>query len=80
MEMTEPGRIFTQAARRCWTTARAMRFASAELAQVTRTRNLSVKESSLPVTISRSLYFHGVSHLHGRLQYLPEGGNILLGK
>jgi len=69
--------MFTQAARRASTTARAMRFASAALAHVTRTKYLFVKETSGPVTLSRLPHFHGAAYLHGRLQYLPEGGNIL---
>src|SRR5450759_5322223 len=78
MEVTAPGRMFTQAARRAWTMARAMRLASAALAHVTRTIHLSVKKTSRPVTLSRLRHFHGASHLHGRLQYLPEAGNILV--
>ena len=72
--------MLTQAARRASTTARAMRFASGAFAHVTRTKYLSVKKSSRPVTLSRLQHFQGASRLHGRLQYLPEGGNILLAK
>jgi hypothetical protein len=57
-----------------------MRFASGAFAHVTRTKYLSVKKSSRPVTLSRLQHFQGASRLHGRLQYLPEGGNILLAK
>src|SRR5216683_1238566 len=79
MEVTAPGRMFTQAARRSATTARAMRLASAALAHVTRTKHLSVKTSSRPVTLSRLVHFHDASRLPARLQYLPETGSILLG-
>src|ERR1700722_8034113 len=80
MEVTAPGRMFTHAARRSWTTSRAIRFASMSLPHVTRTRYLSVKESSRPVTLSLPRHFQGISRLHGRLQYLPGAGNILLTK
>jgi hypothetical protein len=80
MEVTAPGRMFTQAARRASTTARAMRFASAALVHVTNTKYLSVKDSSSPVTLSRRRKFRDASCLHGRLQYLPEGGKILFMK
>src|ERR1700719_5180806 len=49
MDVTEPGRIFTHAATRSSTRVRAIRFASAALAHVTRTKHLSVKESSRPL-------------------------------
>jgi hypothetical protein len=61
MEVTAPGRMFTQAARRDSTTPRAMRLASAALAHVTTTKHLLVKESPGPVTLSRLQHFL-VSH------------------
>src|ERR1700733_13845311 len=49
--------MFTQAASRASTTARAMRFASAVLPHVTRITNLSVKFPSEAVTLSRKRDF-----------------------
>jgi hypothetical protein len=80
MEVTAPGSMFTQAAKRDSTTARAMRLASAALAHVTRTKHLSVKESSHPFTLSRLPHFLSAADLHGKLQYLPEAGSILVSK
>jgi hypothetical protein len=72
--------MFTHAARRASTTARAIRLASVALAHVTSTKHLSVKESPRTVTLSRLQHFPGVSSLRGRLQYLPEAEDILISK
>src|SRR5216684_4331160 len=60
MEVTAPGRILTQAARRASTTARAIRRASAGLEHVTRTTNLSVKRSSQSVHSSVGFSLRGL--------------------
>jgi hypothetical protein len=72
--------MLTQAARRAFTTARAMRRASIELEHVTRTNNLSVKTSSSPVTVSLFLRNPTACNLPATLQYFAGDTTILFAK